>query len=532
MELRRLAKALSERWVLIVVLAALGVAAALVFGTIANRNQTSRFEATASIRFVPPEGGEIATLADEIAAAQSIASLAATDLLENQPNSRIVEDLANQRLNFVAQGSSREDATERAGALLQAYLSVDPEAGIPVEQLMAEIEAEAAETQARIDSMQASPTEEAQQLAASIAFIDEQIAAIQQRLVSLVVEEAAADAAGRSAIAAQRNYLTTQLNALQEEKAALGVVPEPELSTQDTLMLAALQARLDSLTAEYQRLYLRQSGVASEGSGIEPTVVVDLTPAPIRPIVSASIGLLGGLLIAVLATLFLNRTRRPVWLAEDVEIPLLGEVPPRPVTADTSENWYDGAEPGQRKTSIQAIRGTIEAQVSTSGATIGLTSHSVAAEDVQAFAADLASSLASAGTSVLLVDANFDSRSPLGQYKVGGASVAGVLELNPSAPEFGAQVRYIAESAFRIRSGLSVIPSGPPPANPADSLAGRAFRHLIADAQDIYDVVVVVVDEVDSPSAQVALQRLGYGILVLTPGKSTIPEVEGVLRDM
>ena len=77
-----------------------------------------------------------------------------------------------------------------------------------------------------------------------------------------------------------------------------------------------------------------------------------------------------------------------------------------------------------------------------------------------------------------------------------------------------------------------MIPAGPPPLSPADALAGRQFRSLVAAAESSFDVVIMTVGGIESPSAQVAMQRLKHGILVLTPGRSTRPRINGRLKDL
>lgn len=532
MELKRLEKAIADKWGLIVVMALVGVAAALLFSTFSARNQTSLFQAEISVRFVAPEGGTIADLADDLDEAYDTATIAAAELIDADPlDPVIVEDLANARLSFIAQGSTENEAESKARAMLQAFIELDPTAGGTVIDLIEEVQEEAITIQTQIQELEAL-RDANEDLIAEHAFLDAQEQAIRGRLVELVVAEASADSETRQAIASERAALDSQLAALESQREALD--PEPTgdgLTVEQSLQLAALQGRMTALTEEYQRLFLRQQGVI-EGAGVEAASVQDLTPEPPNSLVVAAIGLLGGLLIAVLAIMFINRTRRPVWLEEDIGLPLLGDVPARKVSADTAENWYDEAPVGPRKAALQALRSSIEAQLPSTGATLAVTSLNVDAEGVQALAADLSSALASAGTSVLLIDANFDSRSPLGQYKPGGVSVAGALAIDPTVPEFDATVRFTVESAPRLRPGLSILPSGPPPASSADSLAGRQFRQLIAFAQEMYDLVVVAVDPIDTPSAQVALQRLGHGILVLTPGTSSMTEVSGLLRDI
>jgi Mrp family chromosome partitioning ATPase len=533
MELRRLGKALSERWAFVVGLALLGVVAAVALGGVASRNQAELYEASAPIRFNPTEGETIADLADDIATAHNLAVIAADDLLQTDSSLDIVEDLAEARLLFVAQGSSIEEAENKALALRQSYLNVDPlVGGEAIDQRLQEIQVKADDVQSEIDTLQPEIPEEDPDLAAQRSLLEAEVTAVTDRIVELaVLEGSALDTQTRQAIVAESADQEDKLGELRAQLATLPEAPSAvELTPAESLRLASLQAQLDALTADYERLSLRQEGVT--GEGLEQVTTLDLTPEPLAPIATASIGLLGGLLIAVLTLVFINRTRRPVWLAEEIGVPVLGSAPSRRVNSDTSENWYDTAEPGPRKAAVQALRAAVEAQISAPGATIAVTGLGVPPEGVQALAADLASSMASAGSSVLIIDANFDSRSSLGRYRGDGSAVSDVLSMSPMAAEFEASVSRTIESAQRVAPGLAVIPSGPSPASPADALAGRQFRHLIAEGREVFDVVLVVVDEIDAPSAQVVLQRLGHGLLVLTPGNSTRSEVDRVLRDV
>lgn len=532
MELKRLARAVSERWTLVVGLSLLGVVAALVLGGLANRNSSEAYQATAAIRFNPTEGQTIADLADDIAEAEALAYAAAADLLANT-ESFIAQDLSEARLLFVAQGTSMVEAQANASELRQSYLNVDPlVGGAAISERLQEIQDKAGEVQAEIDALQPeapdADTPEGQQRELLLA----QIGAVTDRLVQLAVAEGSAtDAATRQEIDAERRSQEENLRDLRAQLAELPDPPTPsELTPAESLQLTSLQAQLDALAADHQRLTLRQEGVTDEG--LEPITVLNLTPEPLPPVATASIGLLGGLLVAVLALVFINRTRAPVWLSDDIRLQVLASVPTRRVSFDVLDNWYQTAEPGPRKDAVQALRAAVEVHVTTSGPTIALTGLSTDPQGVQALASDLASSMASAGFTVLLVDANFSSRSSVGMYRGGDSALSSVLSMSPVAPDFKAHVAHTIEQAQHVVPGLAVVPSGPAPTSPADALAGRQFRELIAEGRERFDVVLVVVDDIDTPSAQVAIQRLGAGLLVMTPGASTRAEVDRVLRDV
>lgn len=530
MDPRRIGKAVASRWVVVLAIALLGLIAALVLTELDNRSGEQVFEATTAIAFEPEEGETIADLADEIQAAQDFAVIAAGDLLAEDPDLRIVEDLADARLEFIAVGPSEASAGAKAQALLQSFLETDPSLREPVADLIEQLEQDAVAIQGQIDALNPPFTTQEEELIERHQFLDEQINLIKNSLVSMVIDESAADVETRAALESQRAFLERRLTELEAEKGALPPIPTRELTIDDQLLLTTLERRMEQITARFEQLYLRQLGVTGSGE-IEPVTFRDLTQAPLNPWVNGSLGFAGGLLIAIAALSFLTRTRQTVWLRGDVGVPVLGQIPGRRVGHNVLDEWYDRAEPGPRKTAIQALRSAVEALLPPTRTTIGITRHETSDDMARALAADLAASLATAGKSVLLIDADFKASGEIGRYRVGGASLSGVLKLNPAAPEFEAEVRHAPDTAYLIREGLAVIPAGPSPDSPADALAGQQFRSLVAAAQDRYDVVLVVVPDLDDPTALVPLQRLEFGIVAITPGKTTMPDLNGLLED-
>jgi Mrp family chromosome partitioning ATPase len=531
MELTRVVKAVGARWGTVLAIGLIGVGSALSLTLMSNRSENAVILATAAIRFQPEEGQTIADLAPDILDQKAFAIIAAGDLLDKDPNARIIEDLANARLLFEAQGSTEAEAKAKASALLDSFLQRDPELGGAVEDEMRNLENEATQIQANIDELQPKPSAEDQALADQAAFLDREIEAIESRLVELLVQEGRATSDEQRLITIERAKLESELADLKNDRSLIDVSTEPELSAADQLLLTTLQNRLAGITTEYERLYLRQQGVTRTGVP-EDIVTTDLTPPPANPWLIAVVGFAAGILIAVFAVTFLTRTRRTVWLPEDVAVPVLGSIPARPVAFSLPDGWYDQADPSLRKTAIQALRSAVEAVVPSSGTSIAMSRHAASDSGVQALAVDLASSLASAGTKVLVIDADWEADSQIGSARVGGAALSDVLRFDPGAPTFHADVKQAAESAHQVRSGLSVIPSGGPPSSPADALAGPQFRALIAAAQQGYDMVLVVVDAIETPAARVAMQRLGHALVTVTPGSTTMPELNGLLEDL
>ncbi|MEX2650897.1 MAG: hypothetical protein WD473_00410, partial [Acidimicrobiia bacterium] len=329
----------------------------------------------------------------------------------------------------------------------------------------------------------------------------------------------------------RRQKLETALDELEAEKASLGPAPLTTLSVGDQFRLTSLQNGLALLGAEYEQLNLRALGIIDTGT-VDPVVFVNLTGDPANSVINGLIGLIGGIAMALFGLVFITRATKPVWLPEDLEIAFLGEVPARRLGTGVGESWYDTTEGGARKPAIQALRSVVEAQLPSTGATLAVTGHNVAAQGVHALTTDLAVSMASAGSSVLLVDADFASDSAMGEYKVGGSSLSGVLALNSESLGFERAVASAVANSLFVRPDLAVVPSGPPPPSPGDAIAGRQFRAFIEEATKHFDVVVVAVGDISKPAAQVAMQRLRRSVLVLTPGRSTMPQVNGLVFDV
>src|SRR5262249_37049187 len=120
-------------------------------------------------------------------------------------------------------------------------------------------------------------------------------------------------------------------------------------------------------------------------------------------------------------------------------------------------------------------------------------------------AANLAVSIAQSGKRALLIDADF--RRPR-QHKIFGLSaqtglcmaLAGEAELADAVQECGVD-------------GLSVLPCGPLPPNPAELLTAPRFKEMLDSLREAYDFVLV-----DTPP-----------LLAVTDASVVAPRVDGVL---
>ncbi|MGH8913627.1 MAG: hypothetical protein ACRDZM_03830 [Acidimicrobiia bacterium] len=533
MELSRLKRILRDRWIVVLVIALLGAAGAWAFTGLANQQRESRFQAETALAFQPIEGQTIADLGQSLEDNLGLATIAASELLTEDPSSSITADFPGARLVFTAHAESQEEAEAKVTRLRQAFLEIDPLlAGQGVDESMAKVQSDAIRVQSEIDALNAEllpPIDDATRQ--RIEMLDLQISALQNALVELTVSQLTAPEAERGAITAQRDRVAEELATLQAERAALPNTEPAIPNVEQQLRLTSLQNELAQLQLDYQRLYLRKLGV-TENARTEATQFTDLTSGPGSSLVNAGIGFLGGLAVALFGLIFLNNTRKTIWMPEDLPVPLLAEVPGRRTVSGIGPSWYDNTGGSPRKTAIQALRSGVEARLAGTAGAIAIAGNRVGSTTVHALVTDLAVSMASAGASVLLVDADLESDAALAEYHIGGPSLSAILKLSPDSLLLEREVGAIVDSAYMIRANLSVLPSGPPPATPADALAGRQFRAFVQEASKRFDYVVVAVGEGSSTAAQVAMQRIGRAALVLTPGRSTEPQVAIVLSDM
>ena len=533
MELNRLSRVIRERWRVVALVAIIGFVSAFGFTAVANRDVNRSFEALVSLRWVPQEGQTVEDLASQIEEARGLAVLAAEDLLAENPGFNIFGNTATGQLLFRAVAGTSAEALEHARALLQTYLETDPGVGGNLNEQLAGLVEEATAVANEMKAIQKVLTPEEQGLVSQHDVLDQSIAAVQAEIVRLTVADAGASASDQAANAERRADLKETLDALSAQKANLPPRPETELSVSEQLRLDALNRRLDLLRIDYERLALRTMGVVGEGAQTEAPTVNDLTPAPANPIVNGVVGLLGGAGLAIFGLVFITRSRKEVWLAEDLPIPVLGEIPQRRVTGLPGPAWYDTAVGGKRKEAIQATRTALEGWLDHEPGAFAISGDRVGSVARHTLAVDLAAAFASAGRSVLVVDADYGEPVEITEFQLGEPSLASVLKLPAGFPDpMDERVDDYLSDVVHIRADLAVMPAGDSPSSPTDSLAGPQFRHLVHRARERFDLVIAVCGEPDTAAAQVVMQRLGAAIIAIAPGKSTVPRINSMLVDL
>lgn len=532
MELARVLRILRQRWLIFTLISVAGFVAGFGFTQLANDDVEPVFEASVPVRFDPDEGQTVEDLAEQVQDEQALAVLATQSLLAEFPSSSIFADTASGRLIFSARASSSEEALTRARSLVDAYFETDPVVGGNIEERLENLRQRASEIEQQIEQIEPSLSPEERALVQTHDLLDRQIQAVEDQLVLLTVGDAGASEAVLAENAGRREQLQTILDDLLAEKIALPERPSDELSADDRLRLAGLERSLEIIQLDYERLFLRTVGVGSEGR-VEPAGLSDLTPTPANALVNGAVGLVLGAMIAGFGLIGISRARKEVWLVDDLPMPVLAEVPDRRVSTVPGPTWYDQSSGGIRKESIQALRTALEGTLDDQSPALALVADGIDALSHHALAVDVGASFASAGRSVLLVDADYNNMIEMSEFNVGEPSLGTVLRFPTSTSERLAQrIDAFLDECVRVRRGLAVMPCGVAPSSTADAFAGPQFGLFISRAKEKFDLVLIITDSSRSAASRVLIQRSRKALLAVSPGRTTTHSVNSFVRDL
>ena len=306
---------------------------------------------------------------------------------------------------------------------------------------------------------------------AQIQSLDGEVAAYKVRIDEIFAQLAS------TSDAAKKRLLTTELERLQTL-----VEPRNVVARQ-----AELQDKLDQLATKAS-LIARGDNFTVSGSAV-PTQPV--SPRPLRNgLIALGIGLLLGLAVAFVRDYFDDTLRTKDDLdAASGGIPVLGLIPAVPGWRDRGTPMLESATHPHSSTAeaYRSLRTALEfAAIEHKVGIIHITSSS-SGEGKTTTAANLAVALAAAGKRVVLVDC--DLRRPRVHDFFGIDATVGFTSVLKG--EIDLQDAMIPASNV---DGLLVLPSGPPPPNPAELLSSKATQGLLETLAKFVDTVVV-----DSP---------------------------------
>ena len=292
---------------------------------------------------------------------------------------------------------------------------------------------------------------------------------------------------------------------------------------------AIAQAVANSLVTAVDNLEKPKTG------GNSPVGLSIITPAQAPASPSAPntrtnliLGLLGGLglglAISVVRSLLDNRVRGEEDLRQVTDVPLLGgiafeqEATKRPLITQASFQ-------SPRAESFRQLRTNLRFANVTGDAKTVLVTSSLPGEGKSTTATNMAISLAEAGQSVCLIDA--DLRRPMVSEYLGLDREAGLTTVLVGKADVNELLQPWGED------NLYVLTSGQIPPNPSELLGSAVMGDLIARLEEAFDVVVI-----DAPpllpvtDAAVLAQHVGGVVLVVSVQTARQHELEKSLRSL
>lgn len=209
------------------------------------------------------------------------------------------------------------------------------------------------------------------------------------------------------------------------------------------------------------------------------------SPSSPKPVLNISLGVLLGLLVgigvAVARDILDNRIKDTDTLSKAAEAPAMGVVVEDP-TANRHPIATRAGTRNQRAENFRQLRANLQfANVDEHPRIIAITS-SIPSEGKTMVAMNLASTLAEAGFTVCLIDA--DLRRPTIAKAMGLASPVGLTSVLIN------QIDLI-EALQSAGSNLYVLSSGPTPPNPSEVLASSYVRDVVRSLLDKVDYVIL-----------------------------------------
>lgn len=252
-----------------------------------------------------------------------------------------------------------------------------------------------------------------------------------------------------------------------------------------------LQREVDTSRTLYDGLLQRYKEVGVTGGVTTNNIsIVDTATPPVKPsspklLINLLVSALLGLGLGVVVVFVFEALDESLTSPEDVEsklhLPVLGTVPkldkglePGVALADKRSAFYE---------SYQSLRTTLEFSTANGAPQSLLVTSSRPGEGKSTTARAIAQAMAGLGKKVLLVDG--DLRNPSMHRAIGTSNAQGMSNLLSGSGDLDDLVVPTGVP------GLSFIPSGPLPPNPAELWGGDRIRRFLAEALTKYDQVVI-----------------------------------------
>lgn len=303
---------------------------------------------------------------------------------------------------------------------------------------------------------------------AQLVAIPEVVDAVRHRLNLPITEQQLADKLSATAPPQQTIVIIHAQDGNPDNAAAIANATATQFST----VVENLKTPTDSSTSSV-RLFVTKQAI-SPSTPVSPNPLLNIA-------LGAILGLLAGIALAVARDVLDTRIKDAQQLAKVAGQPLMGVVVEDPTTSRHPIATRAGTH-NVRSENYRQLRANLQfANVDKHPRVIAVTS-SIPSEGKTTVAVNLASTLAEAGFSVCLVDA--DLRRPAIAKLFGLLGPVGLTSILIHQIE-------LTEAMQQAGTGFYVLTSGPTPPNPSEVLASSYVREVIHSLLDKVDYVVL-----------------------------------------
>ncbi|MGQ0669878.1 MAG: polysaccharide biosynthesis tyrosine autokinase [Actinomycetota bacterium] len=284
--------------------------------------------------------------------------------------------------------------------------------------------------------------------------------------------------------------------------------------------LALLQGDVDNLTSSPPEPGFEVLSGA-EVSPVESLGIQAPRSFAIRALLAALIGLVAGVIMALVLGRFDTRIRTRQGAEEGFSLPVLAEIPVLP--RGGRDGVIAASQPSSRAAEAFRLLGAevgrgvnLDGDARAQGVEAGtprpphtvLVTSGGPAEGKTTVVANLAATLAETGKKVLILSCDFHRPSIHRLFGVANdKGLADALRSSNNGPVLGPVIRQTLVDDIRL------VPSGPLPNSPGELLSSEHMRDVLEEARELADVVLL-----DTPP-----------ILVASDATHLLPEVDGVL---
>jgi len=574
MGIRRILRAIGNRWWLVVLIAILGGVIGMTVARNYNDGIKPRWRAEAPITFIQlddtesapaggsgrsPQAGDAPTgsASIDVSAEVTRAQLLLEDTLLSNDSLSIAEDRDDDSIMyFVAVGRNGEETIAAAVALRAQYETVGATV-LDIDQIeatMATLLVDIDRVEAQVDRLtvkEAAPEDGA--VTARRTALQTEIDTINLRQAQIRIWIANPElrpteevftgiviTAPKGSDDTEEEPVIVTVEALRAERDSNAVVlsrlnfdistiPDPpvteDLDPQTALEFEALTLDLTDFQAQYVDLLRRSDGRPPGGFAVEP-IVINETATEVSVPLAAFLGFLAGGILAAAALVGIDMGRSPVWAASDLERTVsLGVIDRDRSDATRNVVWYP-ASVSQRRRDIQALRATSDPVFEGASAVLGITGVDVPTDEVKEIAADLATAYTVAGHNVLLIEGSGYYPNVLAEFGAHADDINMILSGHVTPDDTTRAINEILDSTPEVIPGLTAIHVGGERYDPIDAFASPNCRILMEVARTRYDIIVLAGPDLADPLADAVARRVDCVLLVGWIGHSKIDKLE------